>query len=252
MKRVTQSGLLMVIGVIALTATLNNLFLNFVKPIQRIPIMVAAALLLAMGLYGIFVEERRRGLTPLAERETHDEHDHGDDDAGHGHDHTRGPRIGWMLVLPFLLMSMVVPPPLGAFSAEKDSGELVVQSADGLEPLRASDTPVEVSLSEYAARALYDPGLSLKDREVSLTGFSSPGPDGSWYLTRMVLACCAADGYAVKVVVKNAPPVAKDTWVTVVGTWEPTDKTPDPTDVELPVLVVTDLREVSAPENPYE
>ncbi len=250
MRRLTQSGIIMVIGVIAVTATVNGLFLNFVKPAQRIPLLLASAILVAMGLYGVFVEDRRRGAIPLAETVHDHDPQHG---ADHGHSHAHGPRIGWLLVIPFLLMSMVVPPPLGAYSAAQDSGALRVESADGLEPLKPSDGPVEISLSEYAARALYDPGMSLKGREVALTGFSSPGEDKtSWVLTRMVLACCAADGYAVKVVVKDVPPVPKDTWVKVVGTWEPSQKSDDPAKVVLPILVVTELTQVPAPEQPYE
>lgn len=250
MRRLTQTGIIMVIGVIVVSSTLNGLFLNFVKPSLRIPLIIASVVLVALSLYGVFVEDRRRAAVPLAESM----HSEGEDGVGaHGHDHAGGPRIGWLLIVPFLLMSMVSPPPLGAYSAARDGGGLRIESANGLEPLTASDGPVDISLSEYSARAIYDPGRSLEGRTVALTGFSSPGEEkGSWVLTRMALACCAADGYAIKVVVKNAPPVPTDSWVRVVGTWEPSATSEDPNKIVLPIVVVTNLTPVAMPEQPYE
>lgn len=247
----------MVIGVIAATATVNGLFLNFVKPSLRIPLVLASLVLIGMGLYGVFVEDRRAPEAPLARTEPMQ----GSQEAAgeqpgtpeHPHTHQGGPKVGWLLVVPFLLMGIVVPPPLGSYSAQQDTGQLQVTTAEGLGPLPSMDGPVSLSLSEFAARALYDPGRTLEGRVVSLTGFASPGTDpGSWVLTRMVLACCAADGYAVKVVVKNAPHVDHDQWVSVTGVWEPTSPTADPSDIELPILLVDHVTPVPTPENPYE
>lgn len=237
MRRVTQSGLLLVIGVIASVAAVNGIYLNFVKPSLQVPILLASAVLLAMGGYGVW-EDRR-----------HPERDAGGDD--HGHDHAHGPRIGWLLVIPFLLLGVVVPPPLGAYSAAADTGIITVTTADGLGALPEGD-PLELTLAEFQGRALYDAQRSLEGRRVELTGFASPGArPGDWVLTRMSLNCCAADGFAVKVAVRDAPTVRDDAWVRVVGTWEPAPlATPD--DQRLPVLVVEDLEPVAVPENPYE
>lgn len=247
MRRVTQSGLLLVIGVIASVAAVNGIYLNFVKPSLQVPILLASAVLLAMGGYGVW-EDRRH-----PERDDdHTAHPDGDGTVSdHGHDHSRGPRVGWLLVIPFLLLGVVVPPPLGAYSAAADTGIITVTTADGLGALPEGD-PLELTLAEFQGRALYDAQRSLEGRRVRLTGFASPGArPGDWVLTRMSLNCCAADGFAVKVAVRDAPTVRDDEWVEVVGTWEPAPlATPD--DQRLPVLVVEDLESVAVPENPYE
>lgn len=245
MRRVTQSGLLLVIGVIASVAAVNGIHLNFVKPSLRLPILAAASVLLLMGAYGVW-EDRRH-----PEREAVGAHDgDGVDDTGHGHDHSRGPRVGWLLVVPFLLLGVVVPPPLGAYSAAEDSGLVTVTSAEGLPPLPEGD-PVDLTLAEFQGRALGDPDRSLEGRRVRLVGFASPGRGSEWVLTRMSLNCCAADGFAVKVRVEGAPAVADDEWVEVTGTWRP-QPLAAPESQELPVLVVEDLARVGEPENPYE
>ena len=97
MKRLTQTGIIMVIGVIVVSSTLNGLFLNFVKPSLRIPLIIASVVLVALSLYGVFVEDRRRGAIPLAETVHDHDPQHG---ADHGHSHAHGPRIGWLLVIP--------------------------------------------------------------------------------------------------------------------------------------------------------
>lgn len=255
MRRVTQSGLLLVIGVIASVAAVNGIYLNFVKPSLRIPIVVASAILLLMGAYGVW-EDRRHpdwddedvAVHHGAVADSEGAHAEGH---GHGHDHAHGPRVGWLLVVPFLLLAVVVPPPLGSYSAAEDTGIITVTTADGLGPLPEGN-PLDLTLAEFQGRALYDADRSLEGRRVRLLGFASPaGRPGEWVLTRMSLNCCAADGFAVKVAVEGAQPVGEDEWVEVVGTWQPAPLA-TPGEERLPVLVVEDLRRVGAPENPYE
>ncbi|MGL5818137.1 MAG: TIGR03943 family putative permease subunit [Phycicoccus sp.] len=241
MRRATQNGVVLVVGVTSATAAVNGLFLNFVKPALRIPLIVAAVLLVGLGLYGFLVEERRRQATPLAEEGSDQASEH-----GHG---SRGPRVGWLLVIPFLLLGVVVPPPLGSYAAQQDDGKVTESNAGEFGPLPAGD-PVEIGLGEYSSRALYDPA-SLTGRSVRLTGFSSPGDGGRWVLTRMALNCCAADGFAIKVAVQNAPEVGTDEWVEVTGTFDANAQRVAGADA-LPVFVVDDLRPVGTPENPYE
>lgn len=84
-----------------------------------------------------------------------------------GHDHSHGPRVGWLLLAPFLLIGFVVPPPLGSFAAARDDGQ-ARPSSDTFDI--SSDLPegevVEMSLTEYQTRALYDESRSLEGRTV--------------------------------------------------------------------------------------
>ena len=60
------------------------------------------------------------------------------------------------------------------------------QEGSQFDPLPAGD-PLPLTLTEYAARAVWDDGISLEGRTVQLTGFVSAAPDGRWYLTRLGL-----------------------------------------------------------------
>lgn len=86
-----------------------------------------------------------------------------------------------------------------------------------------------------------------------MTGFVTHGDDGTWYLTRLFITCCAADATTSKVEVRGAvdgaPPV--DTWVTVTGTWHPKGRLG--TDSAWPpVLDASAVRRVAQPADPYE
>jgi uncharacterized repeat protein (TIGR03943 family) len=259
-NRLTQNFIVAVVGLITGAATLNGLFLNFVKPGLHWPLLAASAILMWMGGYGVLVEDDEG-------------HTHGHDGDGSDgtimsttasdtseppsvdeHTHAHGPRVGWLLVVPFLLLGVVVPPPLGAFSAKRDSGLVsAVQSADGLPGLEPSTGPVSMTLSEYSVRALFDERESLRDRTVRLTGFASAGPgDQGWVLTRLVLNCCAADGYAVKVAVEGAERPPDNTWLEVVGTWVATPASEDPDRPGLPIVRIDTAKPIPRPENPYE
>ena len=251
MNRRTQSGILFIIGVIAITATLNGLFLNFVKPSLKIPLIIAGVLLVVLGAYGVFAPEPLES-SPMDEHAV--EAAHRDGATAHGHNHQRGPRIGWLLVVPFFILSMVVPPPLGAFSAKQDSGRIraSAQSTDGLPALRMSEGAVQMSLSEFSARALFDEGKSLEGQQVRLVGFVSPVKGGTgWALSHMALSCCAADGYAIKVDVVGGERLPDDTWIEVVGRWRPTPTDVDP-DKALAIIEIASMRQTATPANPYE
>lgn len=87
----------------------------------------------------------------------------------------------------FLVLSLIVPPALGAYSAERDSGAL----RSGAEPngelpkLPATAEPVTMTFKEYASRAVFEKGKSLTANRVRLVGFVSPrkkgGAGASWY-----------------------------------------------------------------------
>lgn len=258
MNRLTQGVIMAVIGATVITATMTGLFLNFVKDILEIPLLVAAAILILMGLYLAFsAEQDADGADP-------------DDTSGDGAAtavvvgsgsvvhrpvgaaaHHKVSIVGWFLVVPFLIMSVVVPPPLGAYSAQRDSGLSAQLDSGGWEALPA-EGPVEMTLDEYQGRALYDQTESLRDRQVTLVGFVSPVESGAgWALTRLTLNCCAADGYALKVDVEGGERLPDDTWIEVTGRWVPTEPQPDGS-LALPILRIETMHPIEVPENPYE
>lgn len=255
MNRSMQSTVLSVIGVIAVVAAAGGLYLNFVKPVMRWPIIAAALVLIAVAVIGLVGHERVRGRRepdPVAPYESLEPVQ--DSAAGEqAHDHGHGPRIGWLLIVPFLLLGVVTPGPLGAFSAERDSGRVTTNGEAPLfDPLDDSGDDVELAVGEYSMRALYDDPTNLEGRTFSLTGFASRLPSGEgWALTRMSLNCCAGDAQAIKVRVLGVDAPADNEWVTLTGSWEKVSTSVDDP-ATLPVIEADDLQRISPPENPYE
>lgn len=241
-----QHLILASVGGIAITTAWGGLYLNFVKPGLRWWLIAAGAVVLAMGVYGVLTDDEAPSKG--------DQEDGEDPDAHEAH---HGPRIGWLLLMPFVVLSMVVPPPLGAFSAERDSGALRSSSAQdtSLPPLPVTATPVLMNLGDYSVRAVFDEGRTLTANRVRLVGFVSSRRAGrtgpSWYLTRMAMSCCAADGYAIKIDVRGGDRLPNDTWVAVTGHWVKSAGSVDAPDT-LAALQVESMETVTPPAQSYE
>ena len=149
-----------------------------------------------------------------------------------------------------LALLLFPPPALGSYSAEREAAQRAARGV-GTFPALPSGNPVDLALGEFGSRAVYDSRRSLKGRTVRLTGFVTRDGDGTWYVTRLLVSCCAADATTAKAEVRGveAPPV--DTWVTVTGTWHP-EGGPGSTEAWPPVVDATSLRRVRQPDNPYE
>ncbi|MFI9816090.1 TIGR03943 family putative permease subunit [Saccharothrix variisporea] len=160
----------------------------------------------------------------------------------------RQPKVAWLLTLPVLALLVVAPQPLGSYAAG-NSGTALVRS-DEYPPLPDGD-PVKVTVLDYASRAVFDEGRSLRGRKVVLTGFTARGPNGENLLVRMILTCCAADGRPVKVVL-DGPAPAPDTWVEVVGTYREGSVVDGVNAERIPFLEVESVKTVPEPQRPYE
>ena len=244
----TQGALLLAVGGIAVRLGFSDAALNYVKPRIQPLLLVAGVFLLILG-----------GLTVLrAFRGKPDELDlHGHADHGHGHQPGHGPAVAWLLTLPLLALLLIAPPPLGAFAASRQSDRPLTNTGAAFEPLpEPTNGAVELKMSEYVFRALYDENTSLEGQTVRLTGFVTPAedPDAAFQLTRFILACCAADGQAINVAVHtDQPALATDTWLEIEGVWKPVPghKIGEIADVP-PILEASSIREIPQPSQPYE
>ncbi|AXE87312.1 hypothetical protein C1703_20150 [Streptomyces sp. Go-475] len=181
----------------------------------------------------------------------HDPGGDGHDPGGDGHEHgPAGPRVAWLLTLPALALLLFPPPALGSYSAQREADQRAAQGVGTFPALPAGD-PVDLSLGEFGSRAVYDSGRSLDGRTIRLTGFVTQDGDGTWYVTRLLVSCCAADASTARAEVRgaDAPPV--DTWVTVTGTWRPEGALGSDA-AWPPVVDATSVRQVAQPDNPYE
>lgn len=246
MNRQAQAVVMLLLGGAVLKASMGDLYLRYVKEGLRPFLIGAGILLVATAVMTLWYELRQRA---AADHDDHDDHDHGHGDHG-AH---REPRVGWLLILPVLGLLLVAPPALGSYAAGQSGTALGSAQTSDFPPLPAGD-PVQISVLDYASRAVFEQGRSIGDRRVKLTGFILAGPDGSQYLARIMLSCCAADGRPVKVAMSGDAPtgLAPDTWVEVVGRYSDRTTTDTVNGEKIPFLEVVEWHEVAAPKNPYE
>lgn len=245
-RRYGSPLLLALMGAAILRISLfSELYLRYVQAGLRPYLVVSGVVLVLLGAVMAVMAVVRRSAPD--DDDEHDEHD------GHGEEgHHHGPRIAWLLTLPALALLLFPPPALGSYSADREAARRAAQGVGTFPALEAGD-PVELTLAEFSSRAIYDSGRSLKGRTVRMTGFVThgDGDDGTWYVARLLVTCCAADATTNKAEVRgdDAPPV--DTWVTVTGTWHPEGE--PGTDAAWPaVLDVTSVKRVKQPADPYE
>ncbi len=240
----TQGALLLAVGGVALRLGLTGEALSYVKAGLQPLLVISGAVLVVLGAVAVL-----KAFDGSAAR--HHDHDQGHDGDGHAH----GTRVAWLLVLPLLALLLVAPPPLGQFAAARQSSAPIVSTRTTYQPLPAEvDSAVPLAVGDFVLRALYDEERSVDGRPVRLVGFvSDTEQPGGFLLSRFLLNCCAADARAVSVVALSPEVPALDSWVEVVGTYEPRPGAdPGAPSAEPPQLRVTSITPVEQPEAPYE
>lgn len=246
MTRLAQGMVMVLLGAAALSVTVTSqAYLNYVREEFR-PFLVAAGVaLVLLGAVTTALELR------AAPEDGQDGPPHGH---SHGHDHARAPAVAWLLLAPVVVIFVVAPPALGAYTAAAADPAAVVESApedDGLDAEVLGDGPVEMTLREFVVRAWTDEERTLAGRDVRLTGFAVPDPEGrGWYLARLQIACCAADAIVNRVLIENQPEPPEDSWWTVTGRWvEPEGDIRKVSDHR---FEVAEMIAVDHPPDPYE
>jgi uncharacterized repeat protein (TIGR03943 family) len=232
----TRSVLLGALGATAVWLWRSGEALNYVRPGLAPLVLAAGVVLLALGLLPPLGLLGARAAGPAG---------------GHRH---RAP-VGWLLLVPVLVVLVVQPAALGSYAASSRS--VVPGGGDGDFPPLAAPVrgAVPMPMAEFVTRAVRDPGRSLAAVRVRLTGFVAPAEsgDGGWRLTRFVIFCCAADAEALQAVVHGDPaPRARDQWLEVEGTWQPRPAAVDDPNPQPPVLDADAVRPIAPPRPPYE
>lgn len=248
MSRTLQNTIMAVIGVITVAAASNGLYLSFLKPGMRIPLLVSGAVLVALAMVSIVrgedeAEADHAVVVPPGSRREAQATRH----ESHGH----APLVGWLLLVPFLLLGSLSPSPLGAYAAGRESGSVSGRTTAGGFPVLPDQDPVAVTLTDYSGLALAVEDSPLEGRQVVLTGFVLDDPSGAgWFLTRMAITCCAADGFPVKVFVPGEQPYSEGTWLSLVGRY--VDTTAGTGEQPLAVVEPIDVSKIDRPAEPYE
>lgn len=128
-------------------------------------------------------------------------------------------RTAWLLLVPTVVVFAVSPPPLGAFLAEHRANQPASIPEPAVADLPPSTGPVPLSVGEFVwAASEPDDPMGISNRQVTMSGFVS-GTDDEWYLTRLEIACCAADATVMRVRISGPKSPPRDQWVEVTGTW---------------------------------
>ncbi|WP_327317061.1 TIGR03943 family putative permease subunit [Streptomyces sp. NBC_01235] len=213
MKRFAQVGLLVLGGLGLLhTSLFTDEYLRFVKEGMRPLLIASGVLLIGLGVAEAWASPSKE---VHEEHEEHEEHGH---DHDHGHDHSGVPRVAWLLFLPVLSLLFYAPPALGSYTASREPAKAVAVQEDDFDPLPAT-SPLPITLTEFTQRVQQDRSRAIQGRTVRMTGFVTPADGDSWYLTRIIINCCAADSTTLKVRVYGVAAPKVDTWVTVEGAW---------------------------------
>ena len=239
MRREAQNVLLLLLGGALIKIALDGSYLRYVKPFQQPWLLMAGAVVVTLATIAIVrdILAARRARRPASEP-----------------DHNHGGRSTWMLILPVLAIFLIAPPALGADSVNRSGGRTVAQARSvkttAFPPLPAGN-PLPMSLTDVVTRAGWDATNALNGRTVRLTGFSVREGNVT-YMARLVIGCCAADAFPVKVQLTGAGVSAlpNDQWFETTGSVQPDTATPS--NGYTPTFVVSGLKTVAQPSDPYE
>ncbi len=229
------AGLVVVfVGAAIVQLAISNTYLRYVKPGMRWMLLAAGIVLILLAVADVLADTRTK--------------EHADD----GHNHHGLPRAAWLMLIPVFALLVVDPPALGADAAQRQSPvaakPVAPKGNSWLADSAQNVGPVPLAVRDYAVWAVWEKE-SMKGRDFQLTGFVTPGKNGNWYVSRIGLTCCVADGTAFMVEARGQAAPPKNQWVTVTGEWaEPTKRA----DGDVAALTVSEVKNVTAPANPYE
>jgi uncharacterized repeat protein (TIGR03943 family) len=232
-RRETQNILLVLLGGALLKISFSGLYLRYVQK-GLLPLLIAAGtIMIGLAVFAI-VRDVRRGKAV-------------DED---GHEHSHSSRSTWLMLLPVMAVFLISPPALG--------GDVVSSAADTNQTQRSrnllGDLPsgevIPLSMTEFVTRTAWDESGTLDNRRVKLTGFLTRA-EGSTYVARLAISCCAADARPLKVkLTGDVPSLPDEQWVELTGKVVP--KSASEKNSWVPSFTVESSASVAEPVEPYE
>lgn len=214
--RLISGAILAGLGGAVARAVLDRSYTAYVRPFMRLPLALAALVLVAAGLAGCV-----SGLRPAAGGPPRDEH-------GHGHGH-RVPGAALIALVPLAVLAVLRPPALddaATDSVAPAAYQPQQQSGTQVQPLPGDpDVPKAITFNELTIRANAGNGPpTLHGRMLSLEGFTakdqSGSPAGTVRVGRYMIWCCAADATFGQAFVRwpsNTPAPAAAAWFRITG-----------------------------------
>lgn len=207
-----------------------------------VPLTIFGIIFLAVLAQIIFTEIRRS-------RKHDEEHNH-----EHEHDHAPAPVNLWIMLVPLLIGVLIPARPL-------DSSAFATKGFNTNSPLVSADSSAQIFETESEERNVFD-WLKLFNYESDLEQFNGETAsvigfvyfdetlgENQFFVSRFVVSCCAADGFAIAMPVEwsEAAALEQDSWVLVKGSI----KSITLNDKIAPMIVAESVQPVPTPEQPY-
>ena len=239
MNRGGRAAVMLAVGAILGSLLWTGSFGSFVQQRMEWPLIIATAVLLVFGAFEAFVAKREEQDDPESARRS------------------RGPVVGWLLILPMVVLVSVAPTALGASAADRVEAYSPTETSSGFDVLDDSDGPVELRVFDFLNRAVWDTDESLDGVTVRLEGLvvNDDALTDGFKLTRFLVSCCAADGIPLQVSLHGVDGAFEnDAWVSIDLVWRspdvPYQDTPTPWIVEADVVSISVIDD--PPDSPYE
>ena len=198
MNRPGRAVVMLYVAIIMARLLWSGAFGFFIQQRMQIPLALATVTLFLLGTYEFVSAVREERADPSSIRRL------------------SAPKVGWLMVLPLVVLTSVAPTGLGAAAAERVEPFTPVVSDVVFEPLQTSDQPLEMRVFDFVDRAIWDQENSLDGVTVRLEGLvvNDPEIEDGFLLTRFLVSCCAADGVPLQVTVRGLDATFEDdTWV---------------------------------------
>lgn len=211
-----------------------------------IPLTIFGILFLAVLAQTVFTELRRARQREQKDHENENDHEH--------HDHAPSAGNLWVMLIPLAIGILIPARPL-------DSAAFSTKGFNTSAPLVNSDASARIFETESEERNILDwlklfnfeeDVAQFEGQSASVVGFvyfdDTLGTD-QFYVSRFVVSCCAADGFAIAMPVQweEARALEQDSWILVKGSIAITLLEGN----RVPLLIADSVQSVPAPEQPY-
>jgi uncharacterized repeat protein (TIGR03943 family) len=234
-----------------ISKAINHQLTWYINP-RFAPLTLIGILFLAVLAYRMYKEAilaYRRFMEGSQPRQphAHDEHDH---------DHTPAPISLLIMLIPLLIGILIPARPLGSATVSTkgltSSSPIISSQAESRQLVLAPD---QRDILGWVMLFFFEDNLDpFMGEEASVIGFvyfDERLPEGQFLVSRIILSCCAADGYAVAMIVDwpDAASLKQDMWVRVTG---PVDKAYLADDPQaIPLIRAERVEIVPPPDQPY-
>ncbi len=209
--RSLQALLLLGLFLFLMGKVINNQLLWYIN-LRFIVLTQVGIVFLAILSQRLFAEARN-----LRGQNTDEEH-------VHDHDHRPASANLWIMFLPLLIGVIIPARPLdaSAVSAKGLTTSSPIISAEASSRLLETESE-QRNILDWVKLFHFEQDLNpYVGQQASVVGFvyhDGRLPQGQFFVSRFILSCCAADGYAVGMIVEwpDAQSIEPDTWVQVKG-----------------------------------